>query len=115
MARQAKDEYQRDYTVTEPRTNPKGYTEYKVTAKVRGKSLGEAACGLFKWSVAGSWVGGSCTAVPLRRGLGGGGQVYKGPFKKRVGGLLHKCPFKEAAGGCCAAAPLRGGPLCATL
>ncbi|XP_059574448.1 sorting nexin-15 isoform X2 [Alligator mississippiensis] len=38
MARQAKDEYQRDYTVTEPRTNPKGYTEYKVTAKFVSKT-----------------------------------------------------------------------------
>ncbi|XP_054855606.1 sorting nexin-15 [Eublepharis macularius] len=33
MSRRPKDEYQRHYTVTDPRSHPKGYTEYKVTAK----------------------------------------------------------------------------------
>ncbi|KAM6435344.1 sorting nexin-15 [Liasis olivaceus] len=33
MSRRAKEEYQRSYTVAEPRGHPKGYTEYKVTAK----------------------------------------------------------------------------------
>ncbi|XP_061461621.1 sorting nexin-15 isoform X2 [Rhineura floridana] len=33
MSRRAKEEYQRHYSVTEPRSHPKGYTEYKVTAK----------------------------------------------------------------------------------
>ncbi|XP_058518790.1 sorting nexin-15 isoform X3 [Ochotona princeps] len=33
MSRQAKDDFLRRYTVSEPRTHPKGYTEYKVTAQ----------------------------------------------------------------------------------
>ncbi|XP_062821440.1 sorting nexin-15 isoform X2 [Anolis carolinensis] len=37
MSRRAKEEYQRFYTVTEPRTHPKGHTEYKVTAKFISK------------------------------------------------------------------------------
>lgn len=36
MSRRAKHEYHRHYTVSDPRSHPKGYTEYKVTAKVRG-------------------------------------------------------------------------------
>lgn len=35
MSRQAKDDFLRHYTVSDPRTHPKGYTEYKVTAQVR--------------------------------------------------------------------------------
>ncbi|XP_021120265.1 sorting nexin-15 isoform X2 [Heterocephalus glaber] len=34
MSRQAKDDFLRHYTVCDPRTHPKGYTEYKVTAQV---------------------------------------------------------------------------------
>nr|XP_060613850.1 sorting nexin-15 [Anolis sagrei ordinatus] len=37
MSRRAKEEYQRFYTVTEPRGHPKGHTEYKVTAKFVSK------------------------------------------------------------------------------
>ncbi|XP_030425461.1 sorting nexin-15 isoform X2 [Gopherus evgoodei] len=37
MACTVKDEYQRHYTVTEPRSHPKGHTEYKVTAKFVSK------------------------------------------------------------------------------
>ncbi|XP_032991822.1 sorting nexin-15 [Lacerta agilis] len=37
MSRRVKEEYQRHYTVTEPRSHPKGYTEYKVTAKFVSK------------------------------------------------------------------------------
>ncbi|KAL8183922.1 UNVERIFIED_CONTAM: hypothetical protein K2H54_004258 [Gekko kuhli] len=37
MSRRAKDEYHRHYTVTDTRTHPKGYTEYKVTAKFVSK------------------------------------------------------------------------------
>ncbi|GAB1302088.1 Sorting nexin-15 [Apodemus speciosus] len=33
MSRQAKDDFLRHYTVSDPRTHPKGYTEYKVTAQ----------------------------------------------------------------------------------
>uniref|UniRef100_A0A8C8ST07 Sorting nexin-15 n=1 Tax=Pelusios castaneus TaxID=367368 RepID=A0A8C8ST07_9SAUR len=38
MAGRGKDEYLRHYTVTEPRSHPKGHTEYKVTAKFVSKS-----------------------------------------------------------------------------
>ncbi|XP_073208002.1 sorting nexin-15 isoform X2 [Lepidochelys kempii] len=41
MACRVKDEYQRHYTVTEPRSHPKGYTEYKVTAKFVSKTKPE--------------------------------------------------------------------------
>ncbi|XP_073073656.1 sorting nexin-15 isoform X2 [Manis javanica] len=34
MSRQAKDDFLRHYTVSDPRNHPKGYTEYKVTAQV---------------------------------------------------------------------------------
>ncbi|XP_058518794.1 sorting nexin-15 isoform X6 [Ochotona princeps] len=37
MSRQAKDDFLRRYTVSEPRTHPKGYTEYKVTAQFISK------------------------------------------------------------------------------
>lgn len=37
MSRQAKDEFVRHYTVSDPRTHPKGYTEYKVTAQFISK------------------------------------------------------------------------------
>ncbi|KAM5249100.1 sorting nexin-15 isoform 2-T2 [Ctenodactylus gundi] len=37
MSRQAKDDFLRHYTVSEPRTHPKGYTEYKVTAQFISK------------------------------------------------------------------------------
>ncbi|XP_028566378.2 sorting nexin-15 [Podarcis muralis] len=37
MSRRVKEEYQRHYTVTEHRSHPKGYTEYKVTAKFVSK------------------------------------------------------------------------------
>lgn len=35
MSRQAKDDFLRHYTVSDPRNHPKGYTEYKVTAQVK--------------------------------------------------------------------------------
>uniref|UniRef100_A0A8D0GBA2 Sorting nexin-15 n=1 Tax=Sphenodon punctatus TaxID=8508 RepID=A0A8D0GBA2_SPHPU len=38
MSRRPKDEYHRHYTVTEPRLHPKGYTEYRVTAKFVSKT-----------------------------------------------------------------------------
>lgn len=41
MACRVKDEYQRYYTVTEPRSHPKGHTEYKVTAKFVSKTKPE--------------------------------------------------------------------------
>lgn len=41
MSRQAKDDFLRHYTVSDPRTHPKGYTEYKVTAQVRWDPAGE--------------------------------------------------------------------------
>ncbi|KAM9660448.1 sorting nexin-15 isoform 3-T3 [Trichechus inunguis] len=37
MSRQAKDDFVRHYTVSDPRTHPKGYTEYKVTAQFISK------------------------------------------------------------------------------
>ncbi|XP_063001700.1 sorting nexin-15 [Elgaria multicarinata webbii] len=37
MSRRAKEDYQRHYTVSDPRGHPKGYTEYKVTAKFVSK------------------------------------------------------------------------------
>uniref|UniRef100_A0A673TFZ3 Sorting nexin-15 n=1 Tax=Suricata suricatta TaxID=37032 RepID=A0A673TFZ3_SURSU len=37
MSRQAKDNFLRHYTVSDPRTHPKGYTEYKVTAQFISK------------------------------------------------------------------------------
>nr|XP_020020376.1 sorting nexin-15 isoform X2 [Castor canadensis] len=37
MSRQAKDDFLRHYTVSDPRTHPKGYTEYKVTAQFVSK------------------------------------------------------------------------------
>ncbi|XP_026168275.1 sorting nexin-15 [Mastacembelus armatus] len=37
MSRKAKEEYHRFFTVTEPRTHEKGYTEYKVTARFVSK------------------------------------------------------------------------------
>ncbi|XP_043931299.1 sorting nexin-15 [Protopterus annectens] len=37
MSRRAKEEYNRFYTVTDHRTHEKGYTEYKVTAKIVSK------------------------------------------------------------------------------
>ncbi|XP_023593988.1 sorting nexin-15 isoform X1 [Trichechus manatus latirostris] len=43
MSRQAKDDFVRHYTVSDPRTHPKGYTEYKVTAQsmtIMSASLG---------------------------------------------------------------------------
>lgn len=43
MSRQAKDDFLRHYTVSDPRTHPKGYTEYKVTAQVRWDSAGDLA------------------------------------------------------------------------
>lgn len=41
MSRQAKDDFLRHYTVSDPRTHPKGYTEYKVTAQVRWDLAGD--------------------------------------------------------------------------
>lgn len=35
MSRPVKDDFLRHYTVSDPRTHPKGYTEYKVTAQVK--------------------------------------------------------------------------------
>lgn len=40
MSRKAKDDFLRHYTVSDPRTHPKGYTEYKVTAQVRWDPAG---------------------------------------------------------------------------
>ncbi|XP_007942981.1 sorting nexin-15 [Orycteropus afer afer] len=37
MSRQVKDDFVRHYMVSEPRTHPKGYTEYKVTAQFISK------------------------------------------------------------------------------
>uniref|UniRef100_A0A6I8NPH7 Sorting nexin-15 n=1 Tax=Ornithorhynchus anatinus TaxID=9258 RepID=A0A6I8NPH7_ORNAN len=37
MSRKGKDEFRRLYTVSDPRTHPKGYTEYKVTAQFISK------------------------------------------------------------------------------
>nr|KAF6325741.1 sorting nexin 15 [Myotis myotis] len=37
MSRRAKDDFLRHYTVSDPRTHPKGYTEYKVTAQFTSK------------------------------------------------------------------------------
>ncbi|XP_054580792.1 sorting nexin-15 isoform X3 [Eptesicus fuscus] len=37
MSRRAKDDFLRHYTVSDPRTHPKGYTEYKVTAQFISK------------------------------------------------------------------------------
>ncbi|XP_019500732.1 PREDICTED: sorting nexin-15 [Hipposideros armiger] len=37
MSRQVKDDFLRHYTVSDPRTHPKGYTEYKVTAQFISK------------------------------------------------------------------------------
>ncbi|KAM6157641.1 sorting nexin-15 isoform 1-T1 [Rhynchocyon petersi] len=37
MSRQPKDDFVRHYTVSDPRTHPKGYTEYKVTAQFISK------------------------------------------------------------------------------
>ncbi|XP_057362902.1 sorting nexin-15 isoform X3 [Manis pentadactyla] len=37
MSRQAKDDFLRHYTVSDPRNHPKGYTEYKVTAQFISK------------------------------------------------------------------------------
>ncbi|XP_007518799.1 sorting nexin-15 [Erinaceus europaeus] len=37
MSRQPKDDFLRHYTVSDPRTHPKGYTEYKVTAQFISK------------------------------------------------------------------------------
>uniref|UniRef100_A0A8C6VR58 Sorting nexin 15 n=1 Tax=Naja naja TaxID=35670 RepID=A0A8C6VR58_NAJNA len=38
MSRRAKEEFQRSYAVSDPRSHPKGYTEYKVTAKFVSKT-----------------------------------------------------------------------------
>ncbi|XP_026573522.1 sorting nexin-15 isoform X1 [Pseudonaja textilis] len=38
MSRRAKEEFQRSYAVSDPRSHPKGYTEYKVTAKFVSKA-----------------------------------------------------------------------------
>ncbi|KAK9391330.1 sorting nexin-15 [Crotalus adamanteus] len=37
MSRRAKEEFHRSYAVSDPRAHPKGYTEYKVTAKFVSK------------------------------------------------------------------------------
>ncbi|XP_058016027.1 sorting nexin-15 isoform X2 [Ahaetulla prasina] len=38
MSRRAKEEFHRSYAVSDPRSHPKGYTEYKVTAKFVSKT-----------------------------------------------------------------------------
>ncbi|XP_070807617.1 sorting nexin-15 [Pituophis catenifer annectens] len=38
MSRRAKEEFHRSYAVSDPRSHPKGYTEYKVTAKFVSKA-----------------------------------------------------------------------------
>ncbi|XP_074861312.1 sorting nexin-15 [Carettochelys insculpta] len=49
MACRVKDEYQRYYTVTEPRSHPKGHTEYKVTAKFVSKTNPEDVKEITVW------------------------------------------------------------------
>ncbi|XP_067400051.1 sorting nexin-15 isoform X3 [Emydura macquarii macquarii] len=49
MACRVKDEYQRHYTVTEPRSHPKGHTEYKVTAKFVSKTNPEDVKEITVW------------------------------------------------------------------
>ncbi|XP_065264408.1 sorting nexin-15 [Emys orbicularis] len=49
MACRVKDEYQRHYTVTEPRSHPKGHTEYKVTAKFVSKTNPEDVKQITVW------------------------------------------------------------------
>ncbi|XP_040826914.1 sorting nexin-15 isoform X2 [Ochotona curzoniae] len=49
MSRQAKDDFLRRYTVSEPRTHPKGYTEYKVTAQFISKKDPEDIKELVVW------------------------------------------------------------------
>ncbi|KAM7169847.1 sorting nexin-15 [Macrochelys suwanniensis] len=49
MACRVKDEYQRHYTVTDPRSHPKGHTEYKVTAKFISKTKPEDVKEITVW------------------------------------------------------------------
>uniref|UniRef100_A0A8C0J9D8 Sorting nexin-15 n=1 Tax=Chelonoidis abingdonii TaxID=106734 RepID=A0A8C0J9D8_CHEAB len=49
MACTVKDEYQRHYVVTEPRSHPKGHTEYKVTAKFVSKTNPEDVKEITVW------------------------------------------------------------------
>ncbi|XP_042296878.1 sorting nexin-15 [Sceloporus undulatus] len=49
MSRRTKEEYQRYYSVTEPRSHPKGHTEYKVTAKFVSKANPEDVKELVVW------------------------------------------------------------------
>ncbi|XP_078238151.1 sorting nexin-15 isoform X2 [Pogona vitticeps] len=49
MSRRGKEEYERHYTVTEPRIHPKGYTEYKVTAKFLSKAKPEDVKEIVVW------------------------------------------------------------------
>lgn len=71
MSRRAKDDFLRHYTVSDPRTHPKGYTEYKVTAQVRrGQGhltlpTGEGPC----WTVRQVAAAGSFLADRNRRPL----------------------------------------------
>ncbi|XP_053134557.1 sorting nexin-15 isoform X2 [Hemicordylus capensis] len=47
--RGAKEEHQRHYTVSDPRSHPKGHTEYKVTAKFVSKADPEDAKEIVVW------------------------------------------------------------------
>nr|XP_020669789.1 sorting nexin-15 [Pogona vitticeps]XP_020669790.1 sorting nexin-15 [Pogona vitticeps] len=49
MSRRGKEEYERHYAVTEPRIHPKGYTEYKVTAKFLSKAKPEDVKEIVVW------------------------------------------------------------------
>lgn len=49
MSRRPKHEYQRHYTVSDPRGHPKGYTEYKVTAKFVSKTNPEDVKEIVVW------------------------------------------------------------------
>nr|XP_020465786.1 sorting nexin-15 [Monopterus albus] len=49
MSRKAKEEYYRFFTVTDPRTHEKGYTEYKVTARSVSKSHPEDVKEVVVW------------------------------------------------------------------
>ncbi|XP_048885429.1 sorting nexin-15 isoform X1 [Brienomyrus brachyistius] len=49
MSRKAKEEYHRFFSVTDPRTHEKGYTEYKVTARFVSKKRPEDAKEVVVW------------------------------------------------------------------
>lgn len=102
MSRRAKDDFLRHYTVSDPRTHPKGYTEYKVTAQVRRGRRGdltpltrEGPCLTLRQVAAGSSVfGGQKWVSPLSGGLGAS---LQGPRSPSGGGAMGgRCPLKGA-------------------